>query len=401
MSKRLTQEEFEAKFNSIYHHRFKVIGKYKTARTPITVECNFCEHRVDRIPNHLDSGTLKCPRCESNQSTIGVLVGINDIHTTDPDVGNLLSNSIDGYNYRINTGTQLEFTCPNCGKHKFMLPSNVKSRGMSCDYCSDGVSYPNKFIRNILDLLGIEFEPEYMVNINGKRCFYDVFFKINNKPFCIEMDGGLGHGHKNNKSRTIEEQLFIDSIKNDYAINNGITLIRIDCNYGDINNRYEYIKKNILQSDLLKYLHITDEIFQKADSLSVNSNTVLFSKLWNNGIHSYHELKNKLNVRTNATIRNYAKCCSDLGLIQESYDDFLNTTDEKRLYQKTPRHVQPILCVQTGEVFISMSDARRKMSISHLDRFFSGEYSYCGKLPDGTRLTWEKISKEQYYKFKQ
>ena len=60
---------------------------------------------------------------------------------------------------------------------------------MLCPVCSDGVSYPNKYVRNLLKQLPIEnleyeWKPEW-----GKQYSYDNYFIYNEKEYIVEADG--------------------------------------------------------------------------------------------------------------------------------------------------------------------------------------------------------------------
>ena len=54
-----------------------------------------------------------------------------------------------------------------------------------------------------------------------------------------------------------------------------------------------------------------------------------------------------------------------------------------------------VKCVETGEIFCSVREAARayNLSSSQISRVINGKRKHAGKLPDGTKLTWEKINK--------
>ena len=120
--------------------------------------------------------------------------GETDLWTTRPDIAQLLVDPEDGYLYSQFSHKKIKFLCPIC-KNQFLQDLNhVSQRGLSCPNCSDNISFPNKFMREILLSLNVDFEPEYSpIWIKPKR--YDFYFEHNNKKYIIEMDGGLGHGN--------------------------------------------------------------------------------------------------------------------------------------------------------------------------------------------------------------
>lgn len=392
--RRLTQEEFEIKIRKIYGEKFSVIGNYINAHTNIELKCNTCGYVITNTPNKLDEGWATCPVCNAKRSQRGTIVGVNDMWTTDLNVASLLADSNDGYRYRINTKQKLLFICPICHNEKECLPSNVKKQGLSCIYCSDGISYPNKYIRNILKLSNISFIPEY--KIQNHNYYFDVYFEYKNNKYVIEMDGGYGHGFKDSISMTKEESIRIDRIKDSICLANGINIIRIDCNYSDQSIRKECIKANILKSELGRLFSFSDEIFNQADVLSQKSNVLLFLELWNDGHKSYNYLKKELNVKTRTTIRTYAKQCIANGLLQITYEEFLREINKFNNYDNLPHRSQPIKCLETGQYYSSITEARKKLGIQHFDRYFNGQIQYGGQLEDGTKLNWGKVSKQEY-----
>ena len=52
---------------------------------------------------------------------------------------------------------KIEVTCPICGYKKLISPHNLFCQGFSCSKCSDGISYPEKFIMSLLNQLNISY----------------------------------------------------------------------------------------------------------------------------------------------------------------------------------------------------------------------------------------------------
>lgn len=393
MSKKLTQEEFEEKFYMKYPEEFKVIGKYVNAKTAVDVECKKCGQIISYTPNHYDRGITKCPVCNLNGNTRRTIIGVDDMWTTNPEVSQWLSNPEDGYKYRFNTQTDLDFICPICGKHRVTHPNHFKN-GYICLYCSDNIKYPNKLMANILDLCGIGFISEF--RFKHSKYKYDFYIKINNINYLIEMDGGYGHGNIDTNYATKQEQIETDKKKDDLAIKNGYKIIRINCNYYKVENRFNFISNNILQSELNNILPITIDILNKSDKLSQQNYLIKFSNYWKDGMRSYEEYFDIFHTNHRSTIRNYAKRSIDAGFLDISYHDFLNQIRLASNKKLAATKGVPILCEQTQQVFYSIAEAERKTNISSLRNYFSKNYSYCGTLPDGTKLTWKKINKDEY-----
>lgn len=144
--------------------------------------------------------------------------------------------------YAPQSSVKLKFKCPDCGRVKdksLTICSIYRNHSVSCS-CNDGKSYSEKFMFNMLEQLNLEFETEYSPEwIKPRR--YD--FYIPNKTI-IEMDGIQHKKEKfyNISKITLKEQLAIDNYKDKIAEEHGIKVIRIDCEFSDL----EFIKKDIL-----------------------------------------------------------------------------------------------------------------------------------------------------------
>ena len=397
MSKRLTQEEFETKFYNKYPKEFKVIGVYKTALTPIDVQCTTCGEIITQTPNHFDKGTSKCPVCNKNGNTFKPVIGVYDMWTTHPNVAKWLSNPDDGYKYRFNTTVELDFICPCCGKHRIVRPNYLRN-GYICCYCSDNITYPNKLMANVLDLCGIKFRTEF--HFPNSKYRYDFYFIFNYKKYLVEMDGGFGHGNIDTTYATKEEQLIIDRKKDVLAIKNGCEIIRIDCNYDSIDNRFIMISNNILKSKLSKIIGITYDILQQCNTVTQQNYIEKFANYWQIGIRSYDQYMDLFHVNSRGVIRSYAKRAIESGMLKITYDDFLQQIRIASNHKLATTKGTPVLCQQTNKVFYGITEAQRKMHVSNLSNHLNGKKPYCGILPDGTKLTWIKLPKDEYKKYK-
>lgn len=169
-----------------------------------------------------------------------VVKGINDLATTRPELVKFLKNKEDAFKYTGQSSKPIDFVCDICGKGFSVAPNSFGFSFPCGCYSSD--SYPNRLIQEIFNQLEIPYIREL------RKCHfawcgkyrYDLYFELDNKAYIIEMDGWF---HKN-------EQLKIDKLKDELAKENGVKVIRIDCNYDKIENRLFYIKDNLLQSEL-------------------------------------------------------------------------------------------------------------------------------------------------------
>jgi len=358
----------------------EIVGEYKRIKKRLLVKCLKCNGEWNPVAQTLLAG-YGCPYC-SNQK---ILIGFNDMWTTNPELAKLLANSEDGYKYFQGSNKKIDFKCPNCGsviKNKSI--SNVRTHGLSCNKCSDGISYPNKFMYNILTQLKINFTPEYCPKwIKSKR--YDFYFKLNNREYIIEMDGGMGHGNYNTLSKmTAEESVALDIYKEELAIQHNIKVIRIDCIQSNLN----YIKNNILNSELNNILNLNDLDWNVCNELSLNSFVKIACDLWNTNQYTIKDISNMMKLTTSTIVR-YLKTGTEIGWC------YYNSNDEKikNIKNNAILNSKKIRCIETGIVYNSMGEAseyvhRSPKTISACCR---GKNKTCGVSPDGIPVHWEYV----------
>ena len=215
---------------------------YKNNSTPILHKCNLCGAERKYSPNYL-LREKKCVICQGYN--IVVQYGINSLVDTHPEIAEMIIDKEIPKHTTCKSSLRTTFKCNNCGaivKNKEIR--YVVEHGLSCQKCSDGISYPMKFMCNVLEQLGIKYETEvtfknwtFIFNNRKYKPRYDIVFD----NIIIEVDGGF-HKRPHIKSKlTLDDIKFIDSEKNKLANKNDFTLIRIDANKSDI----DYMKKSI------------------------------------------------------------------------------------------------------------------------------------------------------------
>ena len=138
--------------------------------------------------------------------------------------------------------------CIDCGnkKSKKMTINKIYSRkSISCPKCGDGFKYPNKFMFNILQQLNEEFKTEYSPDWIKPKAYDFYIFELN---CIIEMDGGWHTKDNKMSGQSSKQSKTIDNYKDKVASKYGIEVIRIDCDYPNIETRFEYIRNNILNN---------------------------------------------------------------------------------------------------------------------------------------------------------
>ncbi|HGD0580605.1 TPA: hypothetical protein ACH354_002268 [Clostridium perfringens] len=300
-----THEEFIKEIKDKYGDEYTVLGEYKGANIKIKVRHN-CGCKWYITPANLLS-RKGCPVCSSSEAKLG----FNTIWDTDRWMCDLGVSEEDAKRYTSRSNKKITVKCPNCGKDKEIRINQIyNNKSTSCS-CGDGKSYPEKFVMNLLEQLGLDFEIEYKPKwIDNKR--YDLYIKDNN---CIIETHGEQHYEEKTFSsysgRTLEEEQLNDKYKKEIALQNGIKhYIELNCSESNMN----YIKHSILNSELSELFDVS-KINWKQCAEFANKNIVKeVCDYWNN--RSKDETTTDLGKMfklDRTTIRNYLKRGNKLG----------------------------------------------------------------------------------------
>ena len=354
-NKRTSDANFKKQLFDKYGDEFIPLEPYVTSGTKIKFLHNIKngeKHTFYSTPNSLLRGE-GCGTCKGLQ----VCVGYNDLNTIFPEISKYLLNYEDGYNVTPYSGKEIFVKCPYCGYIKKTHVRDLTTRKFSCPVCSDGISYPNKFIfnmllqiKNELDFLKREWSPDWLkfkINNKNKTGKYDIYFGYNNKAYVIEMDGGLGHGNRE-YHKTKEESLEIDNKKDELAQLHNIKVIRIDCNYKQ--DPYDYIKNNILKSELNQIIDLSKINFEDANLKSRNSYVIKAVELWEEG-YTVSEIGDILNLYQ-TTITNY--------LVNMAKINKCSYTKEESKYRSMGHK---IICLNDRKIFPTIVEASKFYNI--------------------------------------
>lgn len=393
-----TIENVKQKIFNIWGNEFELLEKeYINNNTKMLFRHNLKNgksHTFYSTSNAILSGQ-GCGVCHGIQ----ICVGYNDIATTNPYVASLFENIDETHLYTEWSSKRVNFKCPRCGHIIRKVISQVsRDNDISCPICGDGYSYPNKFIYNCLsqiseklDFLDREYSPDWCKFIfhgNEKTGKYDIYFSVNNIQYICEMDGGIGHGNRElNMSK--EDSLFIDKEKDRLAIEHGINMIRIDCNY-DRASKYEFIRDKILDSELANIFDLSLIDFDKANINAQSSLLVEACYLWNNGFNA-QQISKELNV-VGSTVTNYLKVGTKYGLCKDY-------SIKESTYRS---HGKCVICLNTQKKFRSIIDGANYYGIlaSDISKCCRRVSTY-GGIYNGNKLIWmyleeyEKLSKEE------
>lgn len=264
-------------------------------------------HEWEAPPTSRTGKNSGCPYCSNKK----VLIGYNDMWTTNKEMASLLLNPEDGYLYTEVSGKKANWKCPDC---QYVINNkkiaNVYNSGLYCPKCSDGTSYPEKFMISLLTQKEIDFEHERSFEWSNKRR-YDIY--ISQLKCIIELHGGQHYGNVFKVSRKSEEdEPANDLYKMQLALENGIEhYIVIDTAV----SRFDYVKNSVLNSKLQQLIDLTSVDWELVQYDSLRSKVIQCCELWNQGIRSTFKIRDMVNgVKEVATVINYLKKGVEIGL---------------------------------------------------------------------------------------
>lgn len=316
MGRRKTNEEFQEELRQLREkgHDVYTDDVYTGNKVKMDFYCSKGHHWPSN-PNRVFSGKQYCPICLNRR----ILVGYNDLWTTNKEIAMLLQDPQVGYEHTYGSKYKTNFICPFCGNVIFKSIKTVYYRGLGCQRCGDTISYPNKFMRALLSQLDIqnveyEYSPSWL-----RPYFYDNYCEINGYQIVIEADGGVGHGYKtfgSNETDTLGIER--DRIKDEMAQEHKIRVIRIDCNYQDT-NKYQYIKQNILNSELANIVDLSCVDWDKCHAEALSSLVYKSAEMYNDG-YGVGNISRKIGYNS-GTVSTWLKQAAQIGLCTYSKED--------------------------------------------------------------------------------
>lgn len=291
---------------------------FKGTARKVLWKCIDCSEEFKMSPNYRTSSGLNaknCPFCHGRK-----ISDKNNLWNTSPETAKLLKVSEDGYKFTKGSNELGVFSCPSCGEDTVKKIVSVANNPNSClcESCSDSRSFPEKIMQGVLVNLDISFEKEktfdWSKSNNNGLLRYDFYLPKFN--CIIEVHGAQHYGNKSFQylgGRTSSEEILNDAHKYEQAKNNGIKkYIVIDCSKSDFN----FIKENILKSELKNMLDIKSVDWTECLKFSSNSTVRMVSTLRNQGLES-KEIAREMGIHQTTAIR-YMKRGNELGWC--SYD---------------------------------------------------------------------------------
>ena len=321
---------------------------------------------------------IKCKQCNSFGQYLTDNYGKNalDIYWSD-------KNTIDPFKIESLSNKKVWIKCSNCEAERLINICKFKRHGLCCFKCSDGISYPNKLMFNVLEQLNITFISEYSPDwIKPKR--YDFYFELNNNKYIIEMDGGWHNQDNNMTGQTKEKSKNIDNYKDRLAKEYNLNIIRIDCDYEDVSNRLDYIKTNISNSNLSKILNLNNIDWLKCHEYSCSSLVKTACDMFKFENKNTSSIMDELKLGRCTVIR-YLKQGNALGWCSYNGQEEINKS-----YRNLSKSVY---CIELDKHFASIRSAAKEVGVSYpsISQYLSGKNGRksAGKHPiTGEPLHW-------------
>lgn len=333
----------------LYGDEYEVLDEeYINARTSMRFRHKKCgEIFTSSFDNMKNKDNSHCRFC------LGLIIkrGVNDLWTLRPDVASMLQDKNIGYKYGVNNQYKTNFVCPDCSSINYKSIATVTKNGLCCDACSDNISYPNKFIYHLLKSLGESFEREKIFEwCKGK--LFDAYVK--SKNLIIEMDGGLGHGNRGFGKNWREPEYGNDFYKDLTATEQGIQVIRIDCDYPH-NERFNYIKNNIINSELSQIYDFTNINWEEIDIKSQSNIFLQVVDDLKDGMYIC-DIAKKYDI-SDCTVGRYLKRAKELGLYKGTYKKkhIYNNNKPVEMFDKTNNKIKTFKTITDASEYIGVS----------------------------------------------
>lgn len=286
--------------------------------------CNQCGYEGEKSLSNLKKG-VGCAVCTGRI----VQKGVNDISTLRPDLLKYFVNINDAYNHTVNSSKRVRCRCPICNKEKDIIIANLSRNGFVCNYCSDGISYPEKFMTALLSQLNVNYERQFKID----KYRYD--FYLPNYNVVIETHGEQHYTNTFMNKELIKEKQN-DKTKRELANKKGLIYVEIDCRKSEIT----YIRNSILNNNFFASnfnLSIID--WDKCNIFALKNKLIEICEFWKNNSNDYtvDEVSIKFKLAHN-TVLKYLHIGNVIGLCHFDKKEENKKYGERRNGQNNPNY---------------------------------------------------------------
>lgn len=357
-----TYVKFKESFK-VKHPNWRIKSWYKSLKEPIKIECEHGHVWEVSAGVVMRKENYHCPYC------IHQMIPIEEsIYTLRPDLIKYFKNPEDAKHVSLGSMRKVPMICPDCGYEKNFSPYKLIKRGFGCLICGDGLSYGEKFLREvnnqIKDLEDVDYECYYIKDqklgmIKDNYFFYDCKFSYHGKKFFIEMDGD-GH-QEDTKPRgfftkeELENRRKADKEKDLLAKREDRIIIRINF-YGETRMNMEEI---FLESDFAKYIDLSninwDKCREKAES---NLTKEVCKYVMEHKLENRKEIAEKFQICL-TSIYNYIRVGRRLGWIDDSVPNIKETSYKAVLcYDKDMNFIKEFPSVHSICAFLNVTQSK-------------------------------------------
>lgn len=309
-SRNIGHKEFISRLSEI-NPNIDVIGEYVDSRTHVLCRCKIDGYEWEALPCNLihSKHPTGCPVC--NRGRNAIVVGVNDLYTANPDVASMLVDKELGYKVTKGSEIRADWNCPCCKSLVKDKPIyQVTTFGLACPFCSDYISYSEKFTISLLNQLNIEYDIHKTFPWSDRKEYDFYISNYKNGMSCILEVHGEQHYTNKFMGRKIIDQQKNDNYKMQIAKENGIKYyFQINCYHSDL----EWVKSNIISSDFLSQDQIDKIDWVECNRYALySSNVVKACELFNEDV-GVGDIS-KILKHSKPTIRKYLKRGAIIGL---------------------------------------------------------------------------------------
>lgn len=278
-----------------------------SSREKIWWICHLCNSSWRTSLNTRSTG-IGCPYCASKEVN-----HTNSLASIRPEIASewhpTKNCDLTPHNVSFGSKQKVWWLC-RCGHEWEAVINNRTSNISGCSFCSDGISYPEKIMFNVLSQINVKFETQKVFYWSDRKR-YDFYIPDLN---CIIETHGMQHYKHTGRGRSLEEEQVNDEYKYELAIINGVKpkrYITIDCRESDI----DFIKNKIIHSKLAEIFDLSDVDWINVNKESTKSLIIEVCNSYKNENLSITDLLKKFGL-SRSTIIKYLKRGSSIGLIK-------------------------------------------------------------------------------------
>lgn len=243
----LTEADFEVKLpeGSLWKidRIYKIVGNDQPKRADITC---ICGKKVEMCQaKHLESGaSLSCRSCSMRTTDFAAFYqSISDEEYV------VVKDFEDA---RPTAFSRIILQCSDPSHQEYLTyPNNWVNKGHRCPACSKNHVGEQK-TRDFLKSKGVPFdwqvEFDGLLGLGGRQLSYDFMFELNGETILLEIDGAghfaptpYGGRDMDTSEQAYQQQVEHDRRKDDFALQNGFRLVRIQ----NINSDYDFIERSL------------------------------------------------------------------------------------------------------------------------------------------------------------